>query len=224
MSSVDISLMFDHVINWNSFHSINLDFWITSVRQRIWNWVDSIFVNLFYIIKIIFVISKLTWRQWIASPGPVNNFLWQMWHLKCLAFWCWIRTASSSNSLLQYQHQGRTVFLFFRPIFQKFNLNFENLVCCNCFSQPAKSVYLLLNFFVWKAGGRDARISPTGRSTTRISSLLTASACSTYFHRHISVNSVSSGSCFPNWCSFFFSLLSLFFSCAAAKISWYFFF
>jgi hypothetical protein len=140
-----------------------------------------------------------------------------MWHLKCLAFWCWMRTASSSNSLLQYQHQGRTVFLFFRPIFQfiysklrKFNKNW------NDFSQPAKSVYLLLNFFVWKAGGRDARISPTGRSTTRISSLLTCSACSTYFHRHISVNSVSAASYFP-WLSLFLSLRSPFFSFAAAK-------
>lgn len=44
----------------------------------------------------------LTCIQWMDSPGPVNNFLWQMWHLKCFAFWCWMRIFSSSNSRLQY--------------------------------------------------------------------------------------------------------------------------
>lgn len=45
------------------------------------------------------------WRtcmQCIDKPGPVYNFLWHMWHLKCFAFWCWIKIFSSSNSLLQY--------------------------------------------------------------------------------------------------------------------------
>lgn len=40
--------------------------------------------------------------QWIANPGPVYNFLWHIWHLKCFAFWCCIRIFSSSKSLLQY--------------------------------------------------------------------------------------------------------------------------
>jgi hypothetical protein len=34
-------------------------------------------------------------------------------HLKCLAFWCCIKTFSSSNSRSQYQHQGRRTCLFF---------------------------------------------------------------------------------------------------------------
>ena len=44
----------------------------------------------------------LTCMQWIAKPGPVYNFLWHIWHLKCFAFWCCIRIFSSSKSLLQY--------------------------------------------------------------------------------------------------------------------------
>lgn len=40
--------------------------------------------------------------QCIAKPGPVYNFLWHIWHLKCFAFWCCIRIFSSSKSLLQY--------------------------------------------------------------------------------------------------------------------------
>jgi hypothetical protein len=44
----------------------------------------------------------LTCIQCIDKPGPVYNFLWHIWHLKCLAFWCWIRIFSSSNSRLQY--------------------------------------------------------------------------------------------------------------------------
>ena len=40
--------------------------------------------------------------QCMLRPGPVYSFLWQMWHLKCFAFWCWIKIFSSSNSRLQY--------------------------------------------------------------------------------------------------------------------------
>lgn len=52
----------------------------------------------------------------MERPGPVYSFLWQMWHLKCFAFWCWIRIFSSSNSRLQYQHQGLLCFFFFLPM------------------------------------------------------------------------------------------------------------
>lgn len=31
--------------------------------------------------------SLCTCEQWMASPGAVYSFLWQMWHLKCFAFW-----------------------------------------------------------------------------------------------------------------------------------------
>jgi len=64
------------------------------------------------------IFNHQTCMQWMARPGPVNSFLWQIWHLKWRAFWCWISTASSSNSRLQYQHHGRTDFLFLRPIFK----------------------------------------------------------------------------------------------------------
>lgn len=47
-------------------------------------------------------LKQLTCIQCIDKPGPVYNFLWHIWHLKCLAFWCCIRIFSSSNSLLQY--------------------------------------------------------------------------------------------------------------------------
>jgi len=40
--------------------------------------------------------------QCIDKPGPVNSLLWQILHLKCLAFWCCTSIFSSSNSLLQY--------------------------------------------------------------------------------------------------------------------------
>jgi len=43
-----------------------------------------------------------TCMQCMESPGPVNSLLWQMLHLKCLAFWCCTSIFSSSNSLLQY--------------------------------------------------------------------------------------------------------------------------
>lgn len=46
--------------------------------------------------------SLCTCMQCIESPGPVYSFLWQMWHLKCLAFWCCMSIFSSSNSRLQY--------------------------------------------------------------------------------------------------------------------------
>ena len=109
------------------------------------------------------IFSLCTCMQWIARPGPVKSFLWQIWHLKCRAFWCfpwlyneklyerldqifvyqylfksnlnhsWISTASSSNSRLQYQHQGRTDFLFLRPILIKLwkdkNINKISLTC-----------------------------------------------------------------------------------------------
>lgn len=45
--------------------------------------------------------------QWMASPGPVKSFLWQIWHLKCFAFWCWIKIFSSSNSRLQYLQENK---------------------------------------------------------------------------------------------------------------------
>lgn len=44
----------------------------------------------------------ITCTQCIANPGPVYNFLRHMWHLKCFAFWCWMRIFSSSNSRWQY--------------------------------------------------------------------------------------------------------------------------
>ena len=47
-------------------------------------------------------ISLCTWEQWMASPGAVYSFLWQTWHLKCLAFWWKVSTFSSSKSRLQY--------------------------------------------------------------------------------------------------------------------------
>lgn len=46
--------------------------------------------------------SLCTCMQCMERPGPVYSFLWQMWHLKCFAFWCWMRIFSSSNSRLQY--------------------------------------------------------------------------------------------------------------------------
>lgn len=46
--------------------------------------------------------SLCTCIQCIESPGPVYNFLWQIWHLKCFAFWCCMSIFSSSNSRLQY--------------------------------------------------------------------------------------------------------------------------
>lgn len=47
-------------------------------------------------------VSLWTCEQWMAKPGAEKSFLWQMWHLKCLAFWWNMRTLSSSNSRLQY--------------------------------------------------------------------------------------------------------------------------
>ena len=140
----------------------------------------------------------------MARPGPVKSFLWQIWHLKCLAFWCWIRTASSSNSLLQYQHQGRTDFLFLRPIFiccfysKHFFLN--KILKCDFsrrknFSQASnqfraqKIFHLSANFFCFRLGGRLSTTSPTGRSMINISDEFTASAWSTIRQRLISVNS-----------------------------------
>ena len=119
--------MLHHILNRYPLHSINFNFWIISSIQCIRNRINCFFVNLgksviFRIISVKFVNTCIIW---IARPGPVNNFLWQTWHLKCLAFWCWIRTASSSNSLLQYQHHGFTNFLFFRPIF--YNLKYTVL-------------------------------------------------------------------------------------------------
>ncbi len=51
--------------------------------------------------------SLWTCMQWICRPGPVNNFLWHTWHLKCFAFWCCSRIFSSSNSLLQYVNKTK---------------------------------------------------------------------------------------------------------------------
>lgn len=56
------------------------------------------------------MVSLWTCIQCIDNPGPVYSFLWQIWHLKCLAFWCWIRIFSSSNSLLQYLNLDKEVY------------------------------------------------------------------------------------------------------------------
>lgn len=62
----------------------------------------SIFERLGSELGTLSTVSLCTCMQCMDSPGPVYNFLWQMWHLKCLAFWCCTRIFSSSNSRLQY--------------------------------------------------------------------------------------------------------------------------
>ena len=71
------------------------------VQKEIQSFPSMLFAN-YNSVKLSKRKKLLTCMQWIAKPGPVYNFLWHIWHLKCFAFWCCIRIFSSSKSLLQY--------------------------------------------------------------------------------------------------------------------------
>ena len=148
MPGVDISLMFYHIIDWNSFHSINLDFWITPVRQRVWNGIDSFFVNLFF--------GKNYFRTFITNLEAVNSKSWPSKQLLManVTFEMSRFLMLNENSLVVEfsvtipAPRAHCLSLLSTHFSNLFILNSKILKNCKNFSQPAKSVYLLLNFFV----------------------------------------------------------------------------
>lgn len=122
----------------DSFQPIDFDFNIVTIRKTVWDFVNSLLMNLVQFLWIWYTEYKNTLKEytnatylhamndkaWTSIKFLVTNIASKVrpeltrmlrvkltsynsinsstTHLKCLAFWCWIRIFSSSNSRWQY--------------------------------------------------------------------------------------------------------------------------